>query len=132
MWMLNFYQEMVEKKVHCYFPYDTKSKLVTRRASDKFKKDLLNATEDEKTDLKEEKLENESLAYSYLIRCLDPETVQALEATETVDENGSLWKALLTQCQSEQKHTLREIHQQLINVEMSPSESLVAYQGRVQ
>ena len=97
MWMLNFYQEMVEKKLHSHFPYDKKSKLVTKTAKEKFAKNLLSATEDEKTILNERNLENESLAYSYLIRCLDPETFQALEATETAVENGSLWKALLSQ-----------------------------------
>lgn len=72
------------------------------------------------------------LSYSYLIRFLFPETVQAIYATKITANNGSLWKALLSQYQSQQKHTLREIHKQSIKIGIKRLETLVSYQGRAQ
>ena len=132
MWRLNFYQEMVAIKLHRYFPYDSDSKSLTAIAEKKLAKIKMDGTSAEKERVIDKDLEDRMLAKSYLVRCLTPETVQSLEATEKAGESGSLWLALMNQCQSQHKHTLRDVHQQLINIKMSTTESLVAYQGRAQ
>ena len=131
-WVLNFYQEMVEKKLHSYFPYDDRSKLIAKLATDKLAKIKETGTEAEKAKSAESELEQRMLADSYLIRCLAPDTVQSLEAKGNSADVGFLWLALIEQCQSSHKHTLREAHQQLIKIKMRSTESLVAYQGRTQ
>lgn len=70
------------------------------------------------------------LARSYLIRCLAPSTAQTLRATAKEGDKGNLWTALIDQCQSNHKHTLRDIHKQLTNIKMKSTESLVSYIGR--
>lgn len=55
-----------------------------------------------------------------------------MEEIEKYGEPGGLWDALITQCQSEQKHSIREVHQQLRNIEMVRKQSLEAHHGRVQ
>lgn len=79
-----------------------------------------------------EESDAEMLANSWIISCLTPETVQELEAIESEGDNELLWNVLLAQCQSQQKHKIHEINQQLINIGMKASKSLVPYQGRAQ
>lgn len=82
--------------------------------------------------MSEQKIENETLSYSYHVRFVAPETVQALEATGDAADYGSLWHALLTQYQYRQKYTLRDIQKQNIKIEMKPSKCLESNQGRAQ
>lgn len=53
MWSLNFYQEMVAKKPHRFFPYDTKSKKFTALADKKSADVKLSGTDAEKEALAE-------------------------------------------------------------------------------
>lgn len=69
---------------------------------------------------------------SYLMRCLPLEIDIYLVETETTGETGRLLSALMPQCQSQNKNTICDVHQQMLNIKMSKTESLVSYQGRVQ
>lgn len=111
-WVLNFYQEMVARKLHRYFSYDTRSKAIASIASKKLEVITEKGEEADIAKSDEELLENRMMANSYIIRCLDPETIQYLEESENSAENGFLWLKLIEQRQSNHNHTLREVHQQ--------------------
>lgn len=72
-------------------------------------------------------LEEILLQNSYLICCLVSETVQSLATIDRASELANMWSALINQCKSEHNHTLRKVHQQLINKNMSSTENQISY-----
>lgn len=80
----------------------------------------------------EEEVEREILAQTYLFRCLAPETVQNLGATEALEVNRSQWMTSLIRYKSKQKQTIREIHQKFIKIKMKPTKRVMPYQGLAQ
>lgn len=72
---------------------------------------------------------NKNLVCSYLIRRLSPEAIRALVTVKEYREVGRLWTALLGQCQSTNKHTVRKIYNELINVDMRTTKSIIDYKG---
>lgn len=58
--------------------------------------------------------------------------MRSLGSIDDDEEVGSLWKALLYQCLSKNKHRLREIHHQIKYLKMATTEILVSYLGRWQ
>lgn len=95
-------------------------------------KEDTNKSEKEIEKLKEGGLEDQMLAQSFLIRCLNPETVQSMEATVRTGDPVELWNALINKCQLQHYHIIREVHQQFIIINMLSNESVVEYQGRAQ
>lgn len=70
-------------------------------------------TEVQKAQAIEKNVEDKLLEKSYFIRCLNPETIYSLETIEEPGKTGSVWKALINPCRSQNKQTLHEVHQQL-------------------
>lgn len=73
---------MVSKRIHCYFPHDTKSETVTARSKEKLALILSNGPDIEISKEKVKETEDKYISHSYLIRCLAPQTLHYLEATK--------------------------------------------------
>lgn len=73
-------------------------------------------TEEEKEEADATLAEKEDLAYSYLVRCLTPETVRALGAIKISNDVESLWGALKTQCHSTNRHNLKKVYNELMKI----------------
>ena len=135
-WVFNFYNEMVEKDLHQYFPYDDETTKLAKPIKDRIKASETKVgktlTDNEKLIIKEKEHDRAILARSYLVRCLTPQTSRSLNAVKLDGHVGSLWQALISQCRSKNAHSLREIYHQIINIKMKTTESLISYQGRIQ
>lgn len=55
LWVFNFYNEMVEKNLHHYFPYNSESQLRADRINERKSKTISAATESESITAKETK-----------------------------------------------------------------------------
>lgn len=130
-WILNFYNEMVEKKLHQYFPCDYEYIALSIRIQQR-EACLSTATDEQKQIAYEKESDDRILSRSYLVRGLYSNTTRSLSAVKFDNEVGSLSKAFLSQCRSRNTHTLRELYHQIINIKMSTRESLISYQGRIQ
>lgn len=118
LWVFKFYNEIVEKNLQQYFPYDTDStKLEDRIIKRKLK--TANATEDKITEIIEDGEDNMVLARNYLSRCLSPQSTRCISTITKSDDVGDLWSALLTKCREKNTKSLREVYQQATNIKMS-------------
>lgn len=63
--------------------------------------------------------------------CRTPDIVQSIEAVEKSGEPGNLWMALTEKfqsLQSQRKHTVGEVHQQLIYIKITSAKNFITCQ----
>lgn len=76
-WASNFFNEVVEKNLHQFFPFDTVTHPMSDAVPGKQQKAFVNAIQGQIEESVESLSEKKTLAYSYLTRCISPETIRA-------------------------------------------------------
>lgn len=76
LWIIHFYNEMVERKYHHYFPYNKRTRAYTASVKVEGRIEIIKEAPDEQKTTKAKYIKEYTLAQSFLERCVTAETVQ--------------------------------------------------------